>query len=151
MGSFIPPALRTALATALVCLTGVLSGCADRMALDSNLNGQLTTTLKVDGPLQLQMQGPTIKYDGTYISDDLLARIEPGTTTDDWILAVLGEPDARAQLRDGTQIWRWTYRPTEQQVSVVEVFSKTEKEPKLATRVVFVQLRAGLVIEKWKG
>lgn len=145
----------------LVGLCATFGGCADRMALDGNLNGnvatsldgQLATTVKVEGPLQLQVQiqGPTIKYEGTNISDELFGIIKVGVTADDWLLAVFGEPDARSTLRDGSEIWRWTYRPVEQQGSMVQVFNKTEKEPQLATRNVFVQLRNRLVIEKWKG
>ncbi len=145
----------------LAALCATLGGCADRIALDTNLNGnlatsvngQLATTVKVEGPLQLQMQiqGPTIKYEGTNISDELFGIIKVGVTADDWLLAVFGEPDARSTLRDGSEIWRWTYRPIEQQGSMVQVFNKTEKEPQLATRNVFLQLRAKVVVEKWKG
>ncbi|MFN0010631.1 MAG: hypothetical protein ACKVS8_03200 [Phycisphaerales bacterium] len=130
-----------------------LSGCSDTMRVETDMKGQLATTLKLDGPIQIQMQmqGPTIKYEGTYISDELLERVQIGKATDEWMIAVLGKPDAEATLKDGSQIWRWTYRPVEQQASVVEVFSKSEKEPKLATRSVFVTLRGGIVTEKWKG
>lgn len=115
------------------------------------MKGDLATTIKLEGPMQIQLQGPTIKYEGTYISDELLEQIEVSKATDDWILAVLGEPDARSNLRDGTEIWRWTYRPIEQQASIVELWSKSDEEPKLASRSVFVQLRSGVVVRKWKG
>ncbi len=130
-----------------------LAGCADPMRIESSMRGELATTLKLEGPIQMQiqMQGSTIRYEGTYISDELLERVQIGKATDEWLLAVLGKPDAEATLKDGSQIWRWTYRPVEQQASMVEMFSSSEKEPKLATRSVFVMLRAGVVQEKWKG
>lgn len=128
-------------------------GCADHLSLETKMDGELATSLRLDGPIemQVQMQGPTIRYDGTYISDELLEHVEIGKATDEWILAVFGEPDARSQLKDGSEIWRWTYRPVEQQASVVEVFSGSEKEPKLATRSVFIEFRENIVVKKWKG
>ncbi|MBL8745185.1 MAG: hypothetical protein JNK58_02390 [Phycisphaerae bacterium] len=101
--------------------------------------------------LQVQVQGPTVRYEGTYISDELLERVVIGKATDEWVVAVFGEPDAQSKLRDGSQIWRWTYRPVEQKVSLVEVFGGSEKEPKFSTRSVFIMLRDGVVVEKWKG
>lgn len=122
--------------------------------MKGELKGDLTATLNMTEPLtiQMQMQGPTVKYEGTYISDELVDRIKVDKTTEDWILAVLGEPTAKADLRDGTVIWRWTYRPTVQESAIVEVFgSKDDKDPKLATSTTFVQFRNGIVIDKWKG
>lgn len=150
------PAARSplpALATAASWWALVLAGCSDHMKLDSSMEGKLETVIRADGPLQLQvqMQGPTIRYEGTYISDELLEYVKIGKSTDEWIVAVFGEPDARSVLKDGSEVWRWTYRPIEQQGSVVELFSKSEKDPKLATRTVFILLRAGVVTEKWKG
>jgi outer membrane protein assembly factor BamE (lipoprotein component of BamABCDE complex) len=145
--------------TALALLTALAAaGCSDKpITMNGNmtgrLDGQLNTALKLEGPMQIQMQvqGPVIRYEGTYISDELLEQVQDGKTTDDWVLAVFGEPNARADLRDGTTIWRWTYKPIEQQASVVEVFSKSEKEPKRATRTVFIQFRDAVAIKKWKG
>lgn len=129
------------------------TGCTggEPMRVESKLDGTVTTVLKLDGPLQMQLQGPIVRYEGVYISDELFERVDSGDTTDDWLIAVFGEPTGRATLRDGTEIWRWTYRPIEQSGSVVELLGGDDQDPKLATRAVFVQLRAGRVIEKWKG
>lgn len=136
-----------------IAMAALLAGCSDHMKLETDMRGDLATTLKLDGPIQmsLQMQGPTIRYEGTYISDELLGHVEVGKTTGEWVLAVFGKPDAQTALKDGTEIWRWVYHPVEQQVSMVEMFSSSEKEPKLAAHSVFVMLRAGVVVEKWKG
>lgn len=117
------------------------------------MRGDLSGAIRLEGPIQIQaqIQGPTIKYEGTYISDELLDEVLLSKTTGDWILAVLGEPDVKSPLRDGTEIWRWTYRPVEQQVSIVEIWGSTDKDPKLATRTVFIQLKDDQVIRKWKG
>ena len=147
-----------------VALLAALSGCVSGdkpLKLESSMNGQLATQLdgrlatsfKLDGPVQIQMQlqGPTINYVGTYISDELYDQITLAQATDDWLIAVLGEPTARTPLRDGSEVWRWTYAPTTQQGAVIEIFDKSDKPPKLASRAVFVQLRDLKAIRKWKG
>lgn len=141
----------------IVCvaiLVMAIAGCgSEPMRMEGRVDGEVVTTVKLEGPVQLQaqLQGPTIKYDGTYVSDELFEEIEVSKTGGDWIVAVLGKPDARAELKDGSEIWRWTYKPVEQQSSIVELWSKSEKEPKLATRTVFVQVRDDVVVRKWKG
>ncbi len=143
------PALLTALA---------LAGCGEsHMTMDGTLKGEmkgdLNGSLRLDGPVQIQMEmrGPTVRYDGVYISDKLLERVEVGKTTTDWLLAVFGEPTGKATLRDSTEIWKWAYRPLEQEGSVISVFSGgTKDEPKLQPSTAFLRIRADLVIEKWR-
>lgn len=132
------------------------SACSQPMELKSDMKGRLEgdVALKLEGPIQMnmQLQGPTIRYEGTNISDELLERVNPGKTTGEWVEAVLGEPSKKTPLSDGTEIWRWTYKPVAQEVSVVSLFGGgSEKEPKLASTTVYVQLRDGIVIDKWKG
>ena len=155
---------RIRIAFIVAALGGLLqSGCSDHMSLESKLDGDLKTSMQLDGDLmttmklegpinmQVQMQGPTIRYEGTYISDELFDHVKLNKATGEWLIAVLGQPNAMSELTDGTEIWRWTYRPVEQQTSLVQVFSSREEEPKLATRSVFVTLKDGVVVEKWKG
>ncbi len=147
---------RACLLAVALGVAGFAAGCGDsHMRMDGDLKttmkADLNGAVKLEGPIQIQMQGPTIRYEGTYISDELVERVKVGTTTDEWIMAVFGEPTFRAELRDGSQIWRWTYGPVAQQASVIEVFSTSEKEPKLAVRTVFVQVKGGVVVDKWKG
>ncbi len=127
-------------------LVAALAGCGEsRMTMDS--------TLRLDGPMQIQMEmrGPTIRYEGVYISDKLLERVDVGKTTTDWLIAVFGEPTHKATLRDSTEIWKWSYRPLEQEGSVVSVFGGGSKdEPKQQPSTAFVRIRAELVIEKWR-
>ena len=148
-----------------VCLL-VLAGCGEnKMMLDgqmkgemkgemkADVKGELQTTLKLDGPMtiQLQVQGPTVKYDGVYISDKLLDRVKLGETRADWLLAVFGEPTGRGPLADGEEIWKWAYRPLEQIGSAVSVFGGGSKtEPSLQPSTAFVRLRGGAVVEKWR-
>ena len=147
---------RSAGLIALLTTLGVLSACSQPMELKSDMKGRLEgdMALKLEGPIQMnmQLQGPTIRYEGTSISDELLERVNPGKTTGEWVEAVFGEPSKKTPLSDGTEIWRWTYKPVAQEVSVVSLFGGgSEKEPKLASTTVYVQLRDGIVIDKWKG
>lgn len=111
------------------------------------------SSLRIEGPIQVQMQlmSSSVRYAGTNVSDGLIEEVDVGKTTDDWILAVFGEPDFQADLQDGTTIWRYSYRPITQQASGLEVFGKSDKEPELATRTVCVQFRDRIVIKIWQG
>lgn len=111
--------------------------------------GDLKTTLAFSGPIQIHMRGPTIKYEGVYISDALFERVELGKTCVDWLLAVLGEPTKRAPLEDGSAIRKWSYRPVEQEASLVQILSGGDGEPSLHPVTVLVHLRDGVGIEKW--
>lgn len=127
-------------------LLAALTGCGkSSMTMDS--------TLRLEGPMQIQMEmrGPTIRYEGVYVSEKLLDRVDVGKTTTDWLIAVFGEPTGKATLRDSTEIWKWSYRPLEQEGSVVSVFGGGSKdEPKQQPSTAFVRIRAELVIEKWR-
>jgi len=142
-----------------LCLTVMpLAGCGEnKLVLDGQMKGEmrgeLQTTLKLDGPMtiQMQMQGPTVKYDGVYISEKLFDRVKVGETRADWLLAVFGEPTGKGPLENGDEIWKWAYRPLEQTTSVLSVFGGgTKDEPSLQPATAFVRLKDGAVVEKWR-
>ncbi len=148
---------RTAYRFFCLFVTFLLTGCGDSaMRMDADLNtqlaGDLRGTVRLDGPvqIQMQMQGPTVRYKGTFVSEELLKRVKPDVTRADWILAVLGEPTGRAVLDDGSEIWKWVYAPIEQVASFVQVFGATEDEPPLQPVSAFVHLRAGVAIDTWR-
>lgn len=150
------PQSQSAFLITLPTILAALTACSSPVELKSDMKGRLEgdMALKLEGPIQMnmQLQGPTIKYEGTNISDELLERVNAGKTTGEWVEAVFGEPSKKTPLSDGTEIWRWTYKPVAQEVSVVSLFGGgSEKEPKLASRTVYVQLRDGIVVDKWKG
>jgi hypothetical protein len=147
-------ARRLGLAGFALAAAAALTGCGEsKMVLDGQMKGDMTAALKLEGPMQIQMQmqGPTIKYDGVYISDKLLDRVKIRETRGDWLLAVFGEPTGRAKLDNGSEIWKWSYRPMEQVGSLVSVFGgATKDEPKLQPSTAFVQLTDNIVVEKWR-
>lgn len=126
-----------------------LTGCSDsRMALESDM--KMEGTLRLEGPIQMQIQGPAMKYTGTYISENLLDRVKEKETRADWILAVFGEPEEKGKLNDGTEIWKWIYRPTMQDSSLVTLFGKDDEPPRPQQSATFLRMREGVVIEKWR-
>lgn len=149
-----------ALALLIVPCALACAGCSPTLTtkLDANANatahadlkGDMTARVELAGPIQINMQGPVVTYKGTYVSEGLFGRILVGNTKPDWILAVIGEPDIRAPLDDGTEIWRWAYRPVQQQGSLLSVFGSNKDEPKLQTVTCYVRLDKGVVIEKWR-
>lgn len=153
-----PPGVARGALTPAMLTALVLAGCGEsHMTMDGSLKtemkGELNSTLRLEGPMQIQMEmrGPTIRYEGVYISDKLLERVDVGKTTTDWLIAVFGEPTHKATLRDSTEIWKWAYRPLEQEGSIVSVFGGGSKdEPKQQPSTAFVRIRADLVIEKWR-
>lgn len=132
---------------ALLIAIGVLaSGCGNS---SMRLDGDLKTTLAFAEPIQIQLRGPTIQYEGVYVSEKILERVEPGKTRTDWLLAVLGEPTSRSPLEDGSEIWKWCYRPVEQEASFVQIMGGGDGEPSLHPVSSYVHVRNGVAIEKW--
>lgn len=108
-------------------------------------------TMRLEGPIQIQtsIAGPSIQYDGVYVSDELIERVDKGKTRTDWILAVFGEPNEQRPLDDGSSIWKWSYRPSSQQVSIVSVFGGSDDKPASAPRTVYVQMKDDVVADIW--
>lgn len=124
------------------------SGCNTSQPL------RMEAALRLDGPvtIQMQMQGPSARYTGTYVSDDLYKVIEVDKTTEEWLLAALGEPDRRVDLRDGGALLVWVYRIEAVEgsfVNVVDIGGKDEKHPSSMTTV--LRMSEGVVREKWRG
>lgn len=108
--------------------------------------------IALTGPITIQLSGAGTQYEGTYISASLMDLIKEEETTADWILAVLGEPTARATLRDGTEIWKWVYQPVRHEGNLVSVLGFGEdEEPEPRPIMAFVRLRGEVVIGKWRS
>jgi len=88
---------------------------------------------------------PTPRYIGT----ETLERIDRGSTTQDWVLAVFGQPSFKADLTDGqTQIWKYPYAYVERSHERMRLLTGHEGEG--ADRVVFVQVSGGVVTDWWR-
>lgn len=95
--------------------------------------------------------GSVSEFEGPNIGDRTLSQIEPGETTQTWVLAVLGEPTERATIDDpaGTlEVWKWVRRKivtTKGSAFVVSSRSKSEE-----VRTVYVEFKAGVVTRAWR-
>lgn len=132
----------------LFLLAGVLPGC------DTSKPLRMEAAMKLDGPItiQMQMQGPSVRYDGTFVSEDMFKAIVIDKTSEEWILAALGEPDRRVELRDGGSLLVWAYRLAAVEgsfVNVMDLGGKDDKQPSNLTTV--LRLEGGVVKEKWRG
>jgi outer membrane protein assembly factor BamE (lipoprotein component of BamABCDE complex) len=91
------------------------------------------------------MGDPSPRFVGT----ETLERIDKGSTTQDWVVAVFGQPVFKARLVDGeTQIWKYPYEFADKDGSRMKLLS--EREGERASRVVFVQLSGGVVTDWWR-
>lgn len=87
-------------------------------------------------------------HSGSYVSDETLARITPGKDTE-YVLALLGDPDRRTALKDGSEIWRWSYSEETESEGAVFLLLSTESR-KERERAVFVELADGRVVKAWR-
>lgn len=89
------------------------------------------------------------RYEGRYVSDQTLAQVRPGSTQE-YVLALLGEPTRRNELSDGSSIWRWSFtRKVESSSSLILVFSgDSTTETQQSVYVEFDE--QGLVRRSWR-
>jgi hypothetical protein len=107
--------------------------------------------IAISGPITIQLQGPQVEHQGTYVSEALMQRIQIGITDAEWIIAVVGEPDSRHPMSDGTEIWKWVYRPVAAQQPLVDVLGTDDRRPDPQPITAYVRLREGIVVDKWRG
>jgi outer membrane protein assembly factor BamE (lipoprotein component of BamABCDE complex) len=87
---------------------------------------------------------------GNYVSEDTFSRIKPGKTTAGWVAATLGEPTTRTHLDDGSEVWKWTYTETRDSSGAVFLLFG-HRSQRTTDGAAFVELKNGLVVNKWRG
>lgn len=89
-------------------------------------------------------------FTGNYVPADSLSQISLGESTPEYTEALLGAPTNKADLEDGTSIWRWDYTVRKSgEGSLLLVFdgeSSTEKK-----HSTFVQFQDGVAVKKWRN
>jgi len=115
------------------------------------IEGEVPVTIQGPIVVRLDLQGATVEYSGTYVSEALMDRIQVNETTAEWISAVIGPPDSRSALSDGTEIWKWVYQPKGSQVSLLSLLGQDKDRPSPQPITAYVRLRDGVVIDKWRG
>lgn len=85
---------------------------------------------------------------GRYVSSATLAQVEPGRSQD-YVVALLGEPNTRTKIDGGTEIWKWTYTETKRsEGSLIFVFSGDETER--IEGATYVEFENGVVRKTWQ-
>lgn len=83
---------------------------------------------------------------GVRIGDETLAQFKAGVTTEDWLIAVLGEPTTRAELKTVPNTVVFRYALGEASGGLGALFSG---KPSKNTAVVFFILTDGIVTRFW--
>ncbi len=78
-----------------------------------------------------------------------LDRVEPGTTTKDWVVATLGDPSRQSTTKDGTELLEYQYsrRKDNSFVFCPFVFINDEGEDK---QTLYFEIENGVVKNFWK-
>jgi hypothetical protein len=140
------------LAAAAAVPTFFLAACDTSRPLELQSDMSFDGAVRLEGPITIQMSGPETRYSGTFVSKDLFNEIEVGKSTRLWVVTVLGEPDRRSELQDGSELLVWAYRVgaiAGQMVDVIDIGGNEGKQP--ATLTTVVRFVDGIVKEKWRG
>ncbi len=103
------------------------------------------------------LEGPLSFTRGSYISDETFDRLRVGEDAS-WAIATFGEPEQRTRLADGSEVWRWTFQHVHTDPSLLSIGTSTGEEEAKEPRVrnvqiinTYVHVRAGVLVEKWRG
>lgn len=88
-------------------------------------------------------------HKGRFVGDETLARIQPGSTQE-YVLALIGEPSTRTTLSDGGAVWKWEFSEKVSRSGHVLfiVSDDSQKETRGAAYVEFGE--DGLVTASWR-
>ncbi len=137
-------ARTTRVAPVFITMLASIAGCETSEPL------RMEAALDLKGPITIQVQGPSVRYEGTYVSEALFDVVKEGETSESWIIAAFGEPDRVSDLEDGTMLLVWEYNLTEVEGSGLNIVDfGGEKHPAKLTTMVHV--RDGVVLQKWRG
>lgn len=91
-----------------------------------------------------------VSYTGNYVASDTFSRVKIGESTPAFVEATLGEPTNKADLEDGTSIWRWDYVVRRSgEGSLLLVFDGESSSEKKHSS--YVQFENGVAVKKWRS
>lgn len=121
-----------------------LAGC------DTSEPLRMEAAFELKGPIMMQIQGPVVRYEGTFVSEALFDQVVESETSRSWVLAAFGEPDRRSPLEDGSELLVWSYRLSAVEGSGLNIVDfGGENRPEQVTTILHVA--NGVVIHKWRG
>ena len=87
---------------------------------------------------------------GNYVPPNTFDRIEPGKTTAAWVKATLGEPSSKDKLDNDGELWKYSYtEKKESSGAIFLIFGGSDKKEE--QRVAYVEIKDGVVKNKWRG
>ena len=87
---------------------------------------------------------------GNYVPPNTFDRIEPGKTTAAWVKATLGEPSSKDKLDNDSEVWKYSYtEKKESSGAIFLIFGGSDKKEE--QRVAYVEIKDGVVKNKWRG
>lgn len=111
---------------------------------------RMEAAFELKGPITMQIQGPVVRYEGTFVSEALFDQVVQSETSRSWVLAAFGEPDRRSALEDGSELLVWSYRLSEVEGSGLNIVDfGGENQPEQVTTILHVA--NDVVIHKWRG
>ncbi len=86
---------------------------------------------------------------GNYVAESTFSKIEPGKTTAGWVKATLGDPSSKSTV-DDHEVWKYTYTTrTDNSGAVFLIFGGHNSSE--TTGTAFVEIKDGIVTNKWRG
>lgn len=91
------------------------------------------------------------KTTGNYVAESTFSQIEPGKTTAGWVKATLGEPSEKKPIPEtDTEVWKYQYSEVKEgSGAIFLIFGGSSKKQKTGTA--FVEIKDGVVTNKWRG
>ena len=91
------------------------------------------------------------KRTGNYVADSTFSQIEPGKTSAGWVKATLGDPDSKEKVEaSNSEIWKYSYtEKKESSGAVFLLFGGSDSKEKSGHA--FVEIKDGVVVNKWRG
>jgi hypothetical protein len=98
----------------------------------------------------LVTSGRSIDESGVRVSSDTLRQIEPGVTTEAWLVATLGEPSERTTVEDQehVEILRYDHTVSKSEGGTVFLLFAGSSETRKTTRT-FFEVTEGVVTRYW--
>ncbi len=92
--------------------------------------------------------GTKTERTGRYVSSETLRQVEPGRSQD-YVLALLGEPTSRTKLEPGGEVWKWSYTETKKREGrLIFVFSGDDTTS--VQGAAYVEFQNGVVAKSWQ-
>ncbi|MCZ6836208.1 MAG: hypothetical protein O7G85_10575 [Planctomycetota bacterium] len=98
----------------------------------------------------LIVSGKSTKESGTRISNTTLGQIEPGVTTESWLIATLGEPDRRSDVegQEGVSVLLYEHCETKSDgTAVFLIFAGGSDVTRITTT--YFEVDDGIVTRTW--